>query len=120
MLKKEIAKGASCLACLFSRGAYVPTRAENWEVKGKFPTGLKPLLAQVALKAIILGEYNDNFFNLMPKIFPYNRFTMTVRVSSFTRCVVEIEMLTRPCRNSSSARYGANTRTFYKIGRRSC
>ncbi|KAI0369519.1 hypothetical protein BV20DRAFT_967806 [Pilatotrama ljubarskyi] len=50
---------------------------ENWEVKGKFPPALKPLLAQVALKAVILGEYDDNFFNLMPKLFPYNKFTMT-------------------------------------------
>ncbi|EKM52289.1 uncharacterized protein PHACADRAFT_125998 [Phanerochaete carnosa HHB-10118-sp] len=50
---------------------------EDWSVKGKFPPGLKPLLAQVALKAIVLGDYDENFFNLMPKIFPYNRFTMT-------------------------------------------
>ncbi|KAJ8474761.1 hypothetical protein ONZ51_g7004 [Trametes cubensis] len=50
---------------------------ENWDVKGKFPPGLKPLLGQVALKAVILGEYDDNFFNLMPKLFPYNKFTMT-------------------------------------------
>ncbi|KAI0772379.1 hypothetical protein BD413DRAFT_612544 [Trametes elegans] len=50
---------------------------ENWEVKGKFPPGLKPLLGQVALKAVILGEYDDNFFNLMPRLFPYNKFTMT-------------------------------------------
>ncbi|KAI0341151.1 hypothetical protein BDW22DRAFT_1332926 [Trametopsis cervina] len=49
---------------------------EPWDVKGKFPPSLKPILAQVALKAIILGEYDDNFFNLMPRIFPYNRFTM--------------------------------------------
>ena len=51
--------------------------AETWDVKGKFPPTLKPLLAQVALKAIILGEYDDNFFNLMPTLFPYNKFTMT-------------------------------------------
>ncbi|KAI0758849.1 hypothetical protein C8Q74DRAFT_266209 [Fomes fomentarius] len=50
---------------------------ENWDVKGKFPPGLKPLLAQVALKAVILGEYDENFFNLMPRLFPYNKFTMT-------------------------------------------
>ncbi|KAI0651066.1 hypothetical protein C8Q79DRAFT_931211 [Trametes meyenii] len=50
---------------------------ENWEVKGKFPPSLKPLLGQVALKAVILGEYDDNFFNLMPRLFPYNKFTMT-------------------------------------------
>ncbi|KAI0799723.1 hypothetical protein BC629DRAFT_1591877 [Irpex lacteus] len=49
---------------------------EQWDTKGKFPPNLKPLLAQVALKAIVLGEYDDNFFNLMPRIFPYNRFTM--------------------------------------------
>lgn len=49
-------------------------------MKGKFPPSVKPLLAQLALKAIVLGEYDDNFFNLMPKLFPYNRFTMTVRI----------------------------------------
>ena len=50
---------------------------ESW-VKGKFPPALKPTLAQVALKAVVLGEYDDNFFNLMPKIFPYNRYTLSV------------------------------------------
>ncbi|KAH9942100.1 hypothetical protein B0H21DRAFT_824167 [Amylocystis lapponica] len=55
----------------------VASKKENWDIKGKFPPGLKPLLGQVALKAIILGEYDDNFFNLMPQIFPYNKFTMT-------------------------------------------
>ncbi len=52
---------------------------EKWDVKGKFPPGLKPILGQVALKAVILGEYDDNFFNMMPRLFPYNKFTMTVR-----------------------------------------
>ncbi|KAI9455374.1 hypothetical protein F5148DRAFT_1226108 [Russula earlei] len=50
---------------------------ENWEPKGKFPQGIRPTLGVVALKAIKLNEYNDNFFNLMPRIFPYNRFTMS-------------------------------------------
>ncbi|KAH9957630.1 hypothetical protein BGW80DRAFT_1465712 [Lactifluus volemus] len=50
---------------------------ENWEPKGKFPSGIRPVLGAVALKAIKLNEYNDNFFNLMPRIFPYNRFTMS-------------------------------------------
>jgi len=50
---------------------------ESW-VKGKFPPTLKPTLAQVALKAVVLGEYDDNFFNFMPKIFPYNRYTLSV------------------------------------------
>ncbi|KAI6134296.1 hypothetical protein EV401DRAFT_1907683 [Pisolithus croceorrhizus] len=49
---------------------------EDWSVRGKFPPGLKPILADVALKAIHLGEYDDDFFNLMPSLFPYNRFTM--------------------------------------------
>lgn len=39
------------------------------------------MLAQVALKAVVLGEYDDNFFNLMPKIFPYNRYTISVSYS---------------------------------------
>ncbi|KAH8092172.1 hypothetical protein BXZ70DRAFT_1010874 [Cristinia sonorae] len=50
---------------------------ENFEQKGKFPPALKPFLGQVALKAIVLGEYDDNFFNVMPTLFPYNKFTMT-------------------------------------------
>ena len=51
---------------------------ENWDHKGKFPPGIKPLLAQVALKAVALDEYDDHFFNLMPVLFPYNKFTMSV------------------------------------------
>ncbi|TCD65164.1 hypothetical protein EIP91_003020 [Steccherinum ochraceum] len=51
--------------------------AEPFDQKGKFPPSLKPILAQVALKAVVLGEYDDNFFNLMPTLFPYNKFTMT-------------------------------------------
>ncbi|KAJ3535388.1 hypothetical protein NMY22_g6514 [Coprinellus aureogranulatus] len=50
---------------------------ENWEQKGKFPPALKPQLAQLALLAIRLDEYDDHFFNLMPVLFPYNKFTMT-------------------------------------------
>lgn len=57
--------------------------AENWEPKGRFPPGIRPTLGAVALKAIKLNEYDDNFFNLMPRIFPYNRFTMSVRVVPF-------------------------------------
>ncbi|KIM65542.1 hypothetical protein SCLCIDRAFT_474779 [Scleroderma citrinum Foug A] len=49
---------------------------QDWSNKGKFPADLKPILAEVALKAIELGEYDDDFFNLMPVLFPYNRFTM--------------------------------------------
>ncbi|KAG1733547.1 hypothetical protein EDB19DRAFT_1880057 [Suillus lakei] len=50
---------------------------ESWDVKGKFPPLVKPILADVALKAVNLGEYDEDFFNLMPVLFPYNRFTMT-------------------------------------------
>ncbi len=62
-----------------------PCIAEQWDTKGKFPPNLKPLLVQVALKAIVLGEYDDNFFNLMPRIFPYNRFTMFVSTCFLSR-----------------------------------
>ncbi|KAJ7770658.1 hypothetical protein B0H16DRAFT_1306927 [Mycena metata] len=51
--------------------------AESWETKSKFPPNLKPLLAALSLQAITLDEYDDNFFNLMPNIFPYNKFTMS-------------------------------------------
>ncbi|KAF9529895.1 hypothetical protein CPB83DRAFT_851765 [Crepidotus variabilis] len=52
-------------------------RLESWEQKGKFPPGLKPPLAKLALCAIRLDEYDDDFFSLMPQLFPYNKFTMT-------------------------------------------
>ncbi|QRV85363.1 cbinuclein conserved middle domain [Ceratobasidium sp. AG-Ba] len=48
----------------------------SWENKAKFPPNLKPRLTQVAAEALRLGEYGENFFNRLPKIFPYNRFTM--------------------------------------------
>ncbi|KAJ8082325.1 hypothetical protein PM082_008178 [Marasmius tenuissimus] len=51
--------------------------SENWEQKGKFPPSIKPLLAQVAIQAIKLDEYDEHFFNLMPTLFPYNKFTMS-------------------------------------------
>lgn len=57
--------------------------AESWDVKGKFPPGIKPILADVALKAVKLGEYDEDFFSLMPVLFPYNKFTMTVCLPSF-------------------------------------
>lgn len=40
------------------------------------------MLASIALKAILLGQYNDNFFNVMPQLFPYNKFTMSVSRAS--------------------------------------
>ncbi|PWN53891.1 hypothetical protein IE53DRAFT_85172 [Violaceomyces palustris] len=49
---------------------------ESFAVKTKFPPSLKPPLIQTAKLAVELGEYNDNFFNYLPTIFPYNRFTM--------------------------------------------
>ncbi|KAJ1300665.1 hypothetical protein OPQ81_002313 [Rhizoctonia solani] len=51
-------------------------KSYSWENKAKFPPNLKPRLTAVALEALKLGEYNENFFNYLPKIFPYNRFTM--------------------------------------------
>lgn len=49
--------------------------------KNKFPPDLKPILWDVAILAMNLKEYDDNFFNIMPSIFPYNRFTMQVSQS---------------------------------------
>ena len=81
-MKAAIAKGACAHSSspLFLISSRVQLCGpESWETKGKFPPSLKPVLAQVALKAIRLNEYDDNFFNLMPRLFPYNRFTMSVR-----------------------------------------
>ncbi len=50
--------------------------AENFSVKAKFPPALKPPLIETARLAVMLLEYDDNFFNHLPTIFPYNRFTM--------------------------------------------
>ena len=55
------------------------TLVESWEYKGIFPLSLKPPLACLAILAIKLDEYDDDFFALMPMLFPYNKFTMTVR-----------------------------------------
>ena len=52
---------------------------ESFEVKGKFLPVLKPKLQQLAQLAILLDEYNKNFFAQMPQLFPYSRFTMMVR-----------------------------------------
>lgn len=51
-------------------------RAEPWIVKNKFPPHLKEELVQVAYFALDIGEYDDEFYAVMPKIFPYNLFTM--------------------------------------------
>ena len=66
------------------------TLVESWEQKGKFPPSLKPPLANLAILAIKLDEYDDDFFSLMPMLFPYNKFTMTVRYYLFTwgLCIV--------------------------------
>ncbi|CAE6397262.1 unnamed protein product, partial [Rhizoctonia solani] len=57
-------------------GLHDEIKSYSWENKAKFPPNLKPRLTAVALEALKLGEYNENFFNYLPKIFPYNRFTM--------------------------------------------
>ena len=47
---------------------------------------LEPLLDEVALKAITLGEYDDNkFVDVMPRLFPYNKCASCVSI-----CVVRI------------------------------
>ncbi|KAH7096892.1 hypothetical protein BKA62DRAFT_718208 [Auriculariales sp. MPI-PUGE-AT-0066] len=54
----------------------VEREAKAFGVKGKFPQHVKPLLAQIAMRAVVRDEYDDPFWDAMPKIFPYNRFTM--------------------------------------------
>lgn len=54
----------------------VEREEEAFSIRGKFPQHVKPVLASVALKAIALDEYDEDFFDAMPKIFPYNRYTM--------------------------------------------
>lgn len=49
---------------------------ESFVPKNKFPPSVKPILMETALTAMRTGEYDENFFNIMPNIFPYNRFTM--------------------------------------------
>jgi hypothetical protein len=56
----------------------LPLFSEDWTQKGKFPPSLKPALARAALLAVELDEYDEYFFNYMPTIFPYNKFTMSV------------------------------------------
>ena len=57
---------------------------ESWEPKGKLPPGIRPIVGHhVALKSTRLNEYNDNFFDSMPHIFPYDWFAMSVRVALF-------------------------------------
>lgn len=45
-------------------------------VKGKFPPDLRPVLLEVAHKALELDEFDDAFFAELPKILPYNNFTL--------------------------------------------
>ena len=78
-LKEAISKGSFGYALPEYRYRCIDSHTtESFEQKGKFPPSLKPILAQVAVKEIQCGEYNDNFFSLMPKLFIYNKFTMTV------------------------------------------
>lgn len=49
---------------------------ESWLKKAKFPPNLREPLMQASRVAVALDEYNDNFFNWLPHIFPYNRLTL--------------------------------------------
>ncbi|GAA6000291.1 hypothetical protein JCM10207_007943 [Rhodosporidiobolus poonsookiae] len=48
----------------------------DFSVKNKFPPHMRELLTAVAYHALELGEYDDHFFAIMPKVFPYNLFTL--------------------------------------------
>lgn len=49
----------------------------DWSNKAKFPPHMKPILADLAQKAIRTDCYTQPFFDRMPDIFPYNKFTIT-------------------------------------------
>ncbi|KAF8331846.1 uncharacterized protein EI90DRAFT_3154274 [Cantharellus anzutake] len=50
---------------------------ESFILKNKFPPALRAPLSEVALKAVELDEYGENFFKYITEIFPWNKFTMT-------------------------------------------
>jgi hypothetical protein len=84
VLKEAISKGTSLSSLPPTHP--INLHPESWETKGKFPPAIKPLLAEVAVKAIVLQEYDEHFFNLMPVLFPYNKFTMSVSGVFFPCC----------------------------------
>ncbi|KAL7411597.1 hypothetical protein BDY24DRAFT_127195 [Mrakia frigida] len=49
----------------------------DWSNKGKFPPHMRPVVAEVAKIAIRTDCYTQPFFDRMPAIFPYNKFTIT-------------------------------------------
>jgi hypothetical protein len=61
---------------------------EDWSQKGKFPPNIRPKLCEVAKLAIQLDDYDEHFFELLPRLFPYNKFTMTV--SHFVPCLLTL------------------------------
>lgn len=62
---------------------YALVKQESFAVKSKFPPSLKRPLIQVARLAFDLGVYNNNFFDWLPSLLPYNRFTLRVCPSLF-------------------------------------
>ena len=57
-----ISKGASFVLA-FPLYARVITLFRKFKPKCKFPVAIRPVLGAVALKAIRLNEYDDNFFS---------------------------------------------------------
>ncbi|KIK61465.1 hypothetical protein GYMLUDRAFT_43042 [Collybiopsis luxurians FD-317 M1] len=47
---------------------------------GRFPINLKPKLMQVTIEAIILGEYDDKFFDFMSTTYPFDNPTITTLI----------------------------------------
>ncbi|KAM0751212.1 hypothetical protein T439DRAFT_356045 [Meredithblackwellia eburnea MCA 4105] len=48
----------------------------DFSVKSKFPPHLRPILVEIGLFALSINEFDDDFLAQLPKIFPYNHFTM--------------------------------------------
>ena len=98
-----------------------PTRwPESWDQKGKFPQALKPMLSQLAILAIQLDEYDEHFFNLMPTLFPYNKFTMSVCVLLFSLPQMMRKADSSRNRNSSNVPSSTTTSSCSWHGKMRC
>ena len=70
-IKESVAQGKTLLYWFYCRSLliYLCILIESWEPKVKFPPSLKPPLANLAILAIKLDEYDEDFFrhaNVIP------------------------------------------------------
>lgn len=49
---------------------------ESFSVKSKFPAELRPLVLEAAKEAHKCNQLDENYYNILPTLLPYNRFTL--------------------------------------------